>query len=443
MIQNGDSDGVVVMKCSNEHGAKTISQYRKFINSFAEYLTLLIGYGMILSKYRRVVVGVKMTTEIFIEKAKSVHGDKYDYSKVVYINVKTNVQIICPLHGIFEQTPDRHLHGRCGCPVCAGNQKCTTADFVKKAQCVHGDKYDYSLTKYINNKTPIEIICPKHGVFKQVPLNHILGNGCPVCANNMVSTTKDFIQKAIAVHGDKYDYSVTEYHNNRTPVKILCSDHGVFEQRPYVHLSGSGCPVCGHISRLAHRNELDIHKKAEQTFLQCYGVSNPMNDPKIREKHRQIVRSKEVNNKRCQTKRENQSFNTSLSEYRLGILLKSVFGEQDVFDNYVSDVYPFRCDYYIKSRDLYIELNAHWSHGGHWYSEFDSDIVESWYSKSKFYQNAAETFSVRDVEKRHIACKNCLNYVVFWKSDLSDAHRWIEQGCPDGQDWLKEYSWLL
>lgn len=124
------------------------------------------------------------------------------------------------------------------------------------------------------------------------------------------------------------------------------------------------------------------------------------------------------------------------------MILKSIFGEADVLNNYVSDVYPFRCDYYIPFRDLYIELNAHWSHGGHWYTEMDTDIIVDWFKKSNFFRNAAVTFSVRDVEKRETARLHNLNYIVFWKSDLSDVHEWIDAGCPDGHDWLKEYSWL-
>ena len=120
-----------------------------------------------------------------------------------------------------------------------------------------------------------------------------------------------------------------------------------------------------------------------------------------------------------------------------------MFGENDVEHNYVSDVYPYQCDYYIKSRDLYIELNAHWSHGGHWYDDAtDSETCNEWRTKSKFYQNCAETFSVRDVAKRNCARQYNLKYVVFWKTDLSDVKIWIDAGCPDGYDWIKEYSWL-
>lgn len=387
---------------------------------------------------------MQFTTESFINAAKAIHGDKYDYRNVVYKNIKTKVCIICPKHGQFEQTPDKHLHDKCGCPFCAGNRRGTTESFIERAKSVHGDSYDYSKVVYLNNRTPVEIICKEHGSFWQLPSNHLAGKGCRYCANNVCLSTEQFVEKARTVHGDKYDYTDTVYCGNRKPVSIRCFEHGVFTQIPYVHLQGSGCPVCGMNDTHLHRDAVLAHEKAVQTLLSRYGVANPMDLSMVRMKQLAAVQSSEVNRKRIATKRRNQSFNTSLVEYRLGELLKKQFGSDDVFNNYVSDVYPYKCDYYIKSRDMYIELNAHWSHGGHWYNpDKDFDIISDWLGKSEFYKNAVKTFSERDVEKRNVARMNNLNYVVFWKSDLSDAKEWFLLGCPDGCDWQKEYFWLL
>ena len=186
----------------------------------------------------------KMTTEEFIAKAREVHGDKYNYSKVEYINRRTKVCIICPEHGEFWQAPNSHLNGR-GCPKCGGIYKYTTEDFIAKAREVHGDKYDYSKVEYITKKTKVCIICPKHGEFWQKPANHLLGQGCPKCGGSAKLTTDDFIAKAREVHGDKYDYSKVEYVNSKTPVCIICPEHGEFWQKPNYHLSGSGCDKCG------------------------------------------------------------------------------------------------------------------------------------------------------------------------------------------------------
>ena len=143
----------------------------------------------------------------------------------------------------------------------------TTEDFIKKAKVIHGDKYDYSKVNYINSITNICIICPEHGEFWQTPTNHLMKHGCPKCAfikNKDVnrSNIKKFIEKAKVIHGDKYDYSKAEYINNKTKVCIICPKHGEFWQTPHLHLNGCGCPNCQQ-SRLENKtikilNELSI-----------------------------------------------------------------------------------------------------------------------------------------------------------------------------------------
>ena len=126
-----------------------------------------------------------ITTEEFIKKAKAVHGDKYDYSLVDYKNCKIKIKIICPIHGVFEQTPDKHLNDKNGCKKCA-NEKLREdrkdKDFIQKAKEIHGDKYDYSLVDYKNAHSKVSIICKKHGVFEQLAYCHLDGGGCPSCS---------------------------------------------------------------------------------------------------------------------------------------------------------------------------------------------------------------------------------------------------------------------
>ena len=121
------------------------------------------------------------TTEEFIKKARKLHGDKYDYSKVKYINKYTNVCIICPEHGEFWQKPDKHINARQGCPKCAKNYKLDTDSFIEKAKEIHGDEYDYSKVNYLGNEEKICIICKEHGEFWQTPHSHLRGSGCPSC----------------------------------------------------------------------------------------------------------------------------------------------------------------------------------------------------------------------------------------------------------------------
>lgn len=127
----------------------------------------------------------KLTTEEFAKKAKEIHGDKYDYSLVDYKGYDKKIKIICSTHGVFEQSPDSHLRGQ-ACPVCGKEKLSMLFSFpqeqlIKRAKEIHGDKYDYSLVDYKNNKTKIKIICPIHGIFEQVPVNHLRGSGCPIC----------------------------------------------------------------------------------------------------------------------------------------------------------------------------------------------------------------------------------------------------------------------
>ena len=189
----------------------------------------------------------KLTTKEFAERAKKVHGNKYDYSLAEYVNSKAKVKIICLEHGVFEQWPGDHMNGS-GCPVCGHNKKLTNEIFIERAVKVHGNKYDYSLVEYVNYDTKVKIICPEHGMFEQTPHEHLKGSECYKCANNkkgISSTLSDFIEKSKEIHNDKYDYSLVEYKNNKTKVKIICSTHGVFQVRPDVFLARKqNCPVC-------------------------------------------------------------------------------------------------------------------------------------------------------------------------------------------------------
>lgn len=197
-------------------------------------------------------MGVSSNTEEFVKRARKVHGDKYDYSKVNYVNNRTKVIIICPEHGEFEQVPDSHLRGS-GCPICRWKKAkeslrksvgLTTEKFIERAKKIHGDKYDYSKVKYENTDTKVCIICPKHGEFWQTPHHHLMGIGCPYCGQKKYDTN-EFIRRAKEVHGDKYDYSKTNFICKKNKVIITCPIHGDFEQLPLNHLAGRGCPECG------------------------------------------------------------------------------------------------------------------------------------------------------------------------------------------------------
>ena len=217
----------------------------------------------------------RKTLEDFIKESKKVHGDKYDYSKVEYINTHTKVCIICPEHGEFWQTPSSHL--KYGCSKCAKekisqNRRYTTKVFIEKSKAIYGEKFSYEKTRYYNSRTPVIITCKKHGDFSVLPSLH-LNNGkeCPICQKNKTIETKkekelkkqilinkkkllkekerkekenEFIRKSNLIHNNKYDYSKVQYINSTTLVKIICPIHGEFEQMPHNHVKGCECQKC-------------------------------------------------------------------------------------------------------------------------------------------------------------------------------------------------------
>lgn len=227
----------------------------------------------------------RFNTEIFIKKAKLVHGDTtYDYSKVEYVNCDTEVIIICPTHNEFMQTPNCHLkHGcrLCGIIKCSSQRKNTTDDFIKRATEIHGNKYNYSKVLYERSDKDVIIICQKHGEFTQRPLHHLSNrSGCPKCsheltANNLRLSNEEFIEKAKQMHGDAYDYSLTNYINTNTNVIIICPKHNLkFEQTPKQHLCyGHGCIKCGNESRTIKLSNEEFIEKAQERHQNLYDYS--------------------------------------------------------------------------------------------------------------------------------------------------------------------------
>jgi len=219
----------------------------------------------------------KKTTQQFIEDAYCKHGDKYNYKFVQYKNSNTKVKIICPVHGVFEQRARGHLKG-CGCPKCSGVYKKTTQQFIEDAYCKHSDRYNYKLIEYKGSNIKVKIICPVHGIFKQIPNNHLQGYNCPKCgiikrSDKQKNSTEQFIEKAQEIHGDKYNYSLVQYINNSTKIKIICPVHGVFEQRASNHTSlKHGCPKCaGQYKEKYAKNNIPLY----DTFvrqLNPYGI---------------------------------------------------------------------------------------------------------------------------------------------------------------------------
>lgn len=204
---------------------------------------------------KRRVEALRMGADEFIRRSKTKHDDKYDYSKVVFIDKFTSVNIICKTHGEISITPDVHLR-TCGCKECGKelkvkNIKKDPSEQLEKIISLHGDKYDYTKTVYTDSKTKIIVTCKLHGDFSKYAHDLLNGVGCVFCGNSKKSqskilTTEQFIEKADIVHNNCYDYSQTVYIKSNIEVDIKCKidSHGIFKQKPNAHLSGYGCKKC-------------------------------------------------------------------------------------------------------------------------------------------------------------------------------------------------------
>ena len=217
----------------------------------------------------------RRTTEQFILEATNKHGNKYDYSKVVYTGCKSKVIIKCKIHGEFLQTPESHMRSygctQCSrkrilngkiveqvssesesnnivCGICSTKSK-KTLDFIEKSIKKHGDKYLYDKVDYVKSSLKVTIICRKHGNFEQTPNKHLSGKGCSKCgvdsrAKIRTKSTEQFIIDARMIHGDRYLYENVVYVNANTKITIGCKIHGNFEQISRSHLAGNRCPKC-------------------------------------------------------------------------------------------------------------------------------------------------------------------------------------------------------
>ena len=202
---------------------------------------------------------VKSNTEAFIQKAKELYGDRYDYSKAKYVHSKEKLCVICPEHGEFWTTPNNHLRGH-GCPGCYGTPKKSLEEFIREAREVHGDRYDYSQSEYITTNTPIKIICPEHGEFWKLPYQHINGAGCPACNGTQRIDKKVFLERAPKIHNNKYDYSLVDFKSTQDFIQIICPEHGIFTQKVSIHLRGYGCQKCGGGVRLTNEEFIEKAK---------------------------------------------------------------------------------------------------------------------------------------------------------------------------------------
>ena len=239
-------------------------EHGEFWQSPASHLQ---GHGCPRCSIKKVHLLQKSNRDEFINKARKIHGDKYIYDNVKYVNNETKVLITCPIHGNFEQKPSNHLSGQ-GCPKCgkismANKQLMTKEEFIDRCNLKYKNFYRYDKVDYCGCFNKIIITCPIHGDFEQTPASHLHNSGCPKCgrirSNNSIRLTKDeFIEKAKSIHGDYFDYSKVNYVDYDTKVCIICPKHGEFWQTPDSHLQGKGCRLCNKSVSKKEKELIDI-----------------------------------------------------------------------------------------------------------------------------------------------------------------------------------------
>lgn len=423
-------------------------------------------------------------TEEFVVRSNEIYHNKFDYSLTKYVKSSENVKIICPIHGVFEQTPNKHLQGR-GCKLCNRVEKLKARNvaFINEVKLVHGDKYDYSKVDYTTSPDGLKvcIICPEHGEFWQTRSCHILQKqDCPRCAakagglkrtgENNVAHRKDVKDKRRKTCQKRYgtntwaesDEGRQRLHNIVTSDEVSSKMIATCQERYDANMWSQSVEGKEKLHKIMGSAEMKA--KVVSGYMNSYGVEHYMKTSEGREKARINIllpeRQKKIHDtmfekygvysflesdvfksnikqylkKSWKTKHKNGTFNTSKPEQTMRLMLKRIFGEDDVLYQYNSDRYPFNCDFYIKSLDLYIELNASWTHGGHFFDENNPDDIiqlDEWKTRarekgSRYYHSAIDTWTYRDLLKLQTALDNNLNYLVFWRNDLTDFRNWLE-----------------
>ena len=200
-------------------------------------------------------MGSKLTQEEVIKRIIDIHKDKFDLSKVEYINKRSKIIVICKEHGPWKTSVEQLFRGQ-GCTICgkkeaAEKRRLSFHNFESKANQIHNNKYIYYKDKYVKSSLETEILCKEHGVFKMLPSVHIgkQKQGCAKCGfisqkNKRKMSLIEFIKKSNVIHSNKYEYNLVYFENQKDNIQIICKKHGIFEQNVSNHLTGSGCPDC-------------------------------------------------------------------------------------------------------------------------------------------------------------------------------------------------------
>ena len=341
------------------------------------------------------------STEDFIKVAKEIHGNIYDYSKSIYVNMHTKLIIGCPKHGNFEQPPSQHITRKTGCPNCRWEKT--------KNTCIK-----------------------KYGVRNVFQSNEIMTED--VKEKSKKSRKETFIKR----YGVKSPSQLDEVKEKKKQTSI--KKYGVDswtktkEGRKYLKEKNSSP---------------EILAKMKKTTKERFGVDSVLQLPEVRAKQKIATNTEQYKEKRkrkadeiwekaWETRKKNGTTSSSSFETEFYTFLLSIFSEKDIIRNYKEERYPYHCDFYIVPIDYFIELNIHWSHGKHFFDRNnpeDISIIKKWEEKAtkhKSYKIAIDVWRNKDLKKVECAIKNNLTYIVLWDQTDIDI---FKEGF---ENWWKE-----
>lgn len=326
----------------------------------------------------------------FVSKMKRLFPN-YDYSQIDYKGSKVPVKIICPEHGEFEIIPNIAITYSRGCPECQGiqNHKMTTQHFILKSEKIHGKRFEYSKTTYVNMKTPTTIFCYKHGEFQTLPQTHLRSSngGCPLCNSRRKLTFEEIKERLLKIYGNKYDFTNTNYVDTKTPITYVCKDCGHENtQVPANMLSGFGCKWCSQRFKNTEQFLVDARKEHGNTY--DYSKSEYLGAKTnvtiicpLHGEFEQLPQNHTVHGMGCpkcaQEKLSKQT--TSSGENKVYNFLVDKFPEENIIPNFRLSPNSYELDIYIESLKLGIEYN-----GIYWHSEKIKSSEYHYNKKRKF-----------------------------------------------------------
>ncbi len=389
---------------------------------------------------------MRYTQDTFIIRANEIHNHKYDYFKVNYVNQSTPVVIVCPQHGDFERTPSYHLRGG-GCPVCA---KQHTLDAISKPKSEETKRKRketmlkrYGATTFAGSEAAKKLHESGGGPWSKSSRE----KAAQSCIDRFGAKTWAESDIGIAMAKDRCadldvrkemseraKSDITRKHYAETSMKNHGAKHWTQSDDGKLKLHELFSTDEERKARSERMRSAEVQQKMQETSMKRYGTPYYWQSDEGRVRLKKLLSNDDVQKKIIETKKLRGTLNSSKPEKTAFQLLIDKFGESDVECQYKSDDrYPFACDFYIKSLDLFIELNASWMHCYHWFDDNNPDdlkelqrLIEKADEGKPMYKRAIYIWTYDDLRKREIARKNNLNYLVFWDNDLTDFKKWLE-----------------